>query len=137
MAPLNRDDTNLAAIALLTVLLQSPEPTAVYLEGFVRGFLPGDSQADLVAELDDLSPVELQYVYDLIASASDDMTGGGSMTDGMYFSVECNEEYPFNDLAVGEEIAANLNFPELGDSGIVMAEQVAAICSIWRCCRSP
>ena len=131
MAPLNRDDTNLAGIAMLVVLLQAPEPSADYLTGFVQGYLPKDAQADLIAELDDLSSFELQYVYDLIASASDDMTGGGSLTDGMYFSVECNEEFPFNDLAVGEDVAANLNFPELGDSGLIVAEQVAAICSIW------
>jgi pimeloyl-ACP methyl ester carboxylesterase len=55
----------------------------------------------------------------------------GGLTDGMYFSVECNEEVPFNDLAVGEEIAANLQFPELGARGLATAEQIAAICSIW------
>jgi pimeloyl-ACP methyl ester carboxylesterase len=131
MAPLSRDDTNLAAIALLTVFLQSPTPSSDMLSGFVRGFLPEDSQADLIAELDELSPIELQYVYDLIAGISDNVSGGSGLTDGMYYSVECNEEVPFNDLSVGEEIAANLHFPELGARGLETAEQIAAICSIW------
>jgi hypothetical protein len=131
MAPLSRTETNLAAIALLTLFIQSPTPSSDMLEGFVRGFLPEDSQDDLVAELDELSPVELQYVYDLIAEISDSMSGDSGMTDGMYFSVECNEEVPFNDLAVGEEIAANLHFPELGARGLATAEQISAICSIW------
>lgn len=131
MEPLSEDDTTLAAIALLLAVLQTPIPDAGWLEGFVTEYLPEASQAELIDELDNLSTEELQYVYDLVADTSDQLTNEDDMTDGMYFSVECNEEVPFNDLDVAEEIADDLEFPEFGPSGMAAANQVAAVCSVW------
>ncbi len=131
MQPLDKDDTNLAAIALLLAVLQTPIPDASWLESFVTTYLPETSHDDLIGELQDLSPEELQYVYDLVADTSDQLSDGGGMTDGMYFSVECNEEVGFNDLDVAAEIADNLAFPEFGPGGLATAEQIAAVCSVW------
>ncbi|CAN5435667.1 hypothetical protein BH09CHL1_BH09CHL1_19960 [soil metagenome] len=136
MDPLSKDDTTLAAIALLISVLQSPIPDAEWLASFVTEYLPAASHEDLLAELDDLSNEELQYVYDLVADTSDQLTDAGGSTDGMYFSVECNEEVHFNDLDVAADIAADLAFPELGVSGLASANQIAAVCSVWPSCES-
>lgn len=131
MGPLSRDDTTLAAIALLLAVLQSPVPDIEWLESFVTEYLPADAHDELLDDLDDLSDEELQYVYDLVTDTSDQLTDAGGSTDGMYFSVECNEEVHFNDLDVAAEIAEDLAFPELGTSGLASANQIAAVCSVW------
>src|SRR5690606_26765822 len=119
------------AIALLLAVLQTPVPDAGWLESFVTEYLPDDSHDALIKELDDLSSEELQYVYDLVTDTSDQLTDSSGSTDGMYFSVECNEEVHFNDLDVAADIADNLEFPELGASGLASANQIAAVCEVW------
>jgi pimeloyl-ACP methyl ester carboxylesterase len=131
MKPLSEDDTTLAAIAMLLTVLQSPVPDVDWLKAFVTEYLPEKSQDKLIDELDDLSAEELQYVYDLITDTSDQLTDSGGTTDGMYFSVECNEEVHFNDLDVAAQIADDLEFPEFGASGLAAANQIAAVCSVW------
>jgi pimeloyl-ACP methyl ester carboxylesterase len=132
MEDLSSEENELAAIALMIVLMISPEPDAALLEEFVDSYLPRASRDDLNDELADLDELELQYVYDLIGNLSDSLPGsGGSFTDGMYYSVECNEEAPFNDLDVAEEAIDDLAFPEFGASGLALSEQIMAICSVW------
>jgi pimeloyl-ACP methyl ester carboxylesterase len=132
MDDLSSEENELAAIALMIVLMMSPEPDVALLEEFVNSYLPRASRKDLVDELGDLDAVELQYVYDLIGDLSDSLPGsGGASTDGMYYSVECNEEAPFNDLDIAEEAIEDLEFPEFGVSGLALSEQIMAICSIW------
>lgn len=132
MEPLSPEENELAAIALMIVLLISPEPDAALLEEFVTSYLPRESREDLLDGLNELDELELQFVYDLIGDLSDSLPGsGGAFTDGMYYSVECNEEYPFNDLDVAEESIDDLAYPELGYSGLETSEQIAAICAEW------
>jgi pimeloyl-ACP methyl ester carboxylesterase len=132
MEPLSPEENELAAIALMIVLLISPEPDAALLEEFVTSYLPRATRADLIDELDGLDELELQYVYDLIGDLSDSLPGSsGSFTDGMYYSVECNEEYPFNELDVAEESIDDLAFPQFGPSGLATSVQIDAICSEW------
>ncbi len=125
-----------AAIELLAVTLAAPIPTPDAIEAYVREYAPADEQDALLADLGKLPAVELQFVYDLLSSASDEASDSDGMTDGMYFSVECNEEFPYNDLAVTQQVTEGLTYPELGQSGLAMAEQIAAVCEIWPAGRS-
>ncbi len=132
MEDLSSEENELAAIALMIVLLISPEPDADLLEDYVTSYLPRDSREVLIDHLEDLDELELQYVYDLIGDLSDSLPGSGNgFTDGMYYSVECNEEYPFNDPDGAEDSVEDLEFPEFGPSGVALAEQIMAICEVW------
>ena len=131
LAPLSDEAQAEAAIELLAVTLGAPIPTTDALVEWAAEYLPDAGQAALLDDLGKLPAVELQYVYDLLNDASDELSESDGMTDGMYFSVECNEEFPYNDLTVTEQVTGSLTYPELGASGLAMAEQIAAVCAIW------
>jgi pimeloyl-ACP methyl ester carboxylesterase len=132
MAPLSREENGTAAIALLSLLIYFPEPSADVLGGFVTEFLPEEAQEELLADIEELDASELQYVYDLINDLSDEISeDSGGYTQGMYFAVECQEEAPFNDVAVAEASIEQTNFPELARLSLASSMQIATVCDIW------
>lgn len=132
MAPLSREESGYAALALLSILIYYPEPDVEILRGFVTEFLPEENQEELLSELDQLSPSEIQYVYDLINDLSDEVSdNGGGFTDGMYYAVECYEEAPFNNLQVAIDSVDDLNFPALSGLRLSSSEEIATVCSVW------
>jgi hypothetical protein len=131
MAPLSREENGQAAIGLLAMVIYNPVPDAEWLRGFVQAFLPEESQAELLDEIDGLDEFEVQYVWDLVNELSDDLSGDPGTTEGMFYAVECQEEAPFNDIEVARDSIQDLHFPELAGLMIVLSEEIAAVCDIW------
>jgi pimeloyl-ACP methyl ester carboxylesterase len=131
MDGLSVDDRSLAAYAMMVVPQISPDPSRDRLIKFVQTYLPADEQEALIAGLNDLPDAELQYIYDLIETSVDDITGEDVLSFGSFYSVLCNEEYWFNDLDVAAEARDNLEFPELAYYGDVILEQHGGACKAW------
>lgn len=131
MAPLSREENGQAAIGLLAMVIYNPVADAEWLRGFVQAFLPEESQAELLKEIDGLDAFEVQFVWDLVNELSDDLSGDPGTTEGMFYAVECQEEAPFNDIEAARASIEDLNFPELAGLMISISEEIAAVCEIW------
>lgn len=104
----------------------------LYLYQDFQGF------ADLIAAT--FAPEDADYLIELLDDMSDaDLSrlpaelyyGDVSDADGMFNSVECNEEAPFNTLADAEALAVDLP-DQFSESGLATFEQFQATCAVWQ-----
>ncbi|MEB3357753.1 MAG: alpha/beta fold hydrolase [Synechococcales bacterium] len=117
----SRDD------AILDLQLINAAPRSVeVLTTYVKEFFTGPAAEALLAELAELDPEEIRSVFEIVSNLTDADT-----TEGMHYSVECYEEFAFNNLDEAGAIAQSLEFPLLGEAGAFVTDQAAAVCEIW------
>jgi len=117
----SRDD------AILDLQLINAAPRSVdVLITYVETFFSGEAAAALLASLRELDPEEVRSVFEIVSDLTDADT-----TEGMHYSVECQEEFFFNNLDEGQVVYEALEFPLLGEAGAFVTEQAAAICDVW------
>ncbi|MEL6319482.1 MAG: alpha/beta fold hydrolase, partial [Cyanobacteria bacterium J06626_14] len=113
--------------ALLDVKLINAAPRGIdVLTTYVNEFFSGDDAEALLMTLNTLEAEEIRSVFEIVSDLTDADT-----TEGMHYSIECYEEFPFNNLDESQAVYDALRFPALGASGLFVTSQATAICEIW------
>ncbi|MEO0407900.1 MAG: alpha/beta fold hydrolase, partial [Cyanobacteria bacterium P01_A01_bin.135] len=113
--------------ALLELNLINAAPrTAGTLKQYVEAYFTEEPATTLLADLEALSPDQVRAAFEVIS----DLNNSGS-TEGMHYSVECHEEFAFNDRERAQAIYEGLSFPLLGTAGWTVTNQIEAVCAVW------
>ncbi|MGF1536866.1 MAG: alpha/beta hydrolase [Elainellaceae cyanobacterium] len=96
------------------------------LADYVENFFQGEEAAELLAALNALPPDEIRSIFEIISDLNNADT-----TEGMHYSVECHEEFRFNNRDRAQAIYNALRFPLLGEAGWTVTNQATAVCDVW------
>ncbi len=105
-----------------------PAPQIITGDDIVNGGFQALYETKLIAYL----PLAIEEIYagntDVIAGLAGDLTGDASVSlSGMWFSVQCQDEAPFNDI---DKVVASVEaYPRLRN--LVLGDPTLTICESW------
>jgi pimeloyl-ACP methyl ester carboxylesterase len=125
------DEQSEQALFELRLINMSPR-TADALATYIDTFFTGDDAESLRTILNELNAEEIRSVFEIVSDLTD-----ADRTDGMHYSIECYEEFPFNSLDEAQEIFESLRYPALGLLGLSVTEDASAVCEVWPTATAP
>lgn len=118
--------------ALLDDFDSGTADTVEHLAAVIERHYPSSVAAQLIERLRAMTPVEVARTYDEIRFEN------VSQSVGMYLSVMCQDEVPFNDYAAAEQSALDAAVPvQLVDPELSALDEVQQACARWGVAESP
>jgi pimeloyl-ACP methyl ester carboxylesterase len=129
-----------ATLMLRLVMLAKTPPTRASLEGFVRRSFPAgdENRAAMLGLLHLLSDDDVAAVFERLDRAQTFIDPSLLLSNQLqFYSVECNEEIPFQRFEETARVAADLDIPELGLNTLPGLASIFAACEVWPSGRAP
>ncbi|MGJ3251962.1 MAG: alpha/beta fold hydrolase [Elainellaceae cyanobacterium] len=102
------------------------------LLAFVDENFEGEEAQSLSAAVNDMADTEVRHVYEVVSDVTEQLVPiDNGATQGMFWSVACQDIRPFSERAETDAALASLELPQMGASRYHDAIEAYTICENW------